>query len=71
MTDGPKTISVPEAGKLYFDLGASASYAAARKGQIPTIRIGRTRRVPVAAMELMLTRAAEAFAAKLDKDEGK
>ena len=50
----PKTLTVPEAGRLYFDLGRNASYEAARRGDIPTIRIGRLLRVPVVAMERML-----------------
>ena len=49
-----KTLSVPEAGKLYFDLSKNGSYAAAERGDIPTIRIGRLLRVPVAAMERKL-----------------
>jgi len=53
----PKTISVPEAGREYFDLGRNASYDAAKRGDIPTIRIGRLLRVPVVAMERMLDRA--------------
>ncbi|WOH47656.1 DNA-binding protein [Bradyrhizobium sp. sBnM-33] len=46
-----KTISVPEAGREYFGLGRNASYAAAERGDIPTIRIGKLLRVPVKAME--------------------
>jgi hypothetical protein len=50
-TTGRKlTMTVPEAGKLYFDLERDASYAAAKRGDIPTIRLGRTLRVPIAAM---------------------
>jgi hypothetical protein len=41
------TISVPEAGQL-FDLGRTASYEAARRGEIPTERIGRRLVVPTA-----------------------
>jgi hypothetical protein len=48
------TMSVPEAGKHYFNLSRWASYEAAKRGQIPTIRIGRLIRVPVRAMEQML-----------------
>jgi len=50
----PKTISVPEAGKVYFGLSRGASYAAAANGQIPIIRIGRLLRVPVVALERLL-----------------
>jgi excisionase family DNA binding protein len=49
-----KTMSVPKAGKVYLDLGKNASYEAARRGDIPFIRVGRLMRVPVAAMERKL-----------------
>lgn len=49
-----KTLTVPEAGRIYFRLGRNASYAAAQRGDIPTIRIGRLLRVPVVAMERKL-----------------
>ena len=52
--DAPKTLSVPAAGKRYFDLGKNASYAAAARGEIPVIRIGARLRVPVIALERML-----------------
>ncbi len=48
------TISVPEAGKRYFNLSRNAAYAAAERGDFPTIRIGRLLRVPVRALERML-----------------
>src|SRR5262249_53802677 len=51
------TISVPEAGKQYFGLSRNGSYEAATRGEIPTIRIGRKLRVPIAAMERMLDQA--------------
>ncbi len=41
----PATVSVPEAGALLGICRASA-YDAARRGDIPTIRIGRRVRVP-------------------------
>jgi hypothetical protein len=53
----PKTISVPTAGRVYFGLARNASYDAARRGEIPTIRIGRLLRVPVVGLERMLTEA--------------
>jgi hypothetical protein len=52
--DQPKTLTVPEAGRQYFDLGRNASYEAARRGDIPTIRVGRLLRVPVVQMERKL-----------------
>jgi hypothetical protein len=52
--DEPKTISVPDAGRRYFSLSRNASYDAARRGDIPTIKIGRLLRVPVVALERKL-----------------
>jgi hypothetical protein len=55
MTDeAPLTMTVPEAGKKYYDLSRDGSYEAARRGDIPTIRVGRLLRVPIAAMEKKL-----------------
>jgi hypothetical protein len=56
--DAPLTISVPEAGQRSFNLSRNASYAAAERGDIPTI-LGRLLRVPVRALERMLDKAAE------------
>jgi excisionase family DNA binding protein len=47
------TLDVPEAGKL-LGLGRNASYEAAAKGEIPTIRIGKRILVPKAAFERFL-----------------
>ena len=41
------TISVPDAGKLFYGLGRNAAYLAAQKGDIPTIKIGGRIMVPV------------------------
>jgi excisionase family DNA binding protein len=49
----PKTLSVPEAGR-WLGIGRNAAYEAARRGDIPTIRIGRLLRVPVVALERKL-----------------
>jgi len=59
MDQEPLTLSVPEAGKRYFGLSQGASYEAAHRGELPTIRIGRLIRVPVRALEKMLDQAAE------------
>ena len=59
-TDNELTISVPEAGQRFFGLSRNGSYAAANRGDIPTIKIGRLLRVPVRALEKMLDRAGEA-----------
>lgn len=53
----PKTMTVPDAGRIYFGLGRNASYDAAKRGDIPTIKVGRLLRVPVAAMERRLEQA--------------
>ena len=55
-----KTLGVPQAGKQYFALSRGASYAAAARGEIPTIRIGRLLRVPVALLDRMLADAGRA-----------
>jgi len=57
MSESPQTISVPEAGRKYFGLSRNGSYAAAERGEIPTIRIGRLLRVPVRALERTLDEA--------------
>lgn len=49
--DRPLTISIPQAGRLYFGLSRNGSYAAAKRGDIPTVPIGNRFRVPVAAMD--------------------
>src|ERR1700730_2014567 len=49
-----KTLSAPEAGQRYFDLGRNASYEAARRGELPVIKIGSRLRVPIVALERML-----------------
>jgi hypothetical protein len=54
VTEAPKTLSVPEAGKIYFDLGKNASYDAAKRGELPVVKIGSRLRCPVAALERML-----------------
>jgi hypothetical protein len=53
----PKTLSVPEAGWIYFELGRNASYEAAKRGEIPVIRIGRLLRVPIVALDRRLEQA--------------
>ena len=54
MSSEPKTISVEEAGRVYYGLSRNGSYDAAKRGDIPTIKVGRLLRVPVAAMERRL-----------------
>jgi hypothetical protein len=45
------------AGRVYFALGRNASYAAAARGEIPTIKIGSRLRVPIVRLEQMLADA--------------
>ena len=47
------TMTVTEAGRA-LGIGRSAAYEAARRGEIPTIRIGRRLIVPAAAIAEML-----------------
>jgi hypothetical protein len=51
------TISVPEAGRIYFGLSRNAAYAAAKRGDFPTIKIGKLLRVPLRALEKKLDAA--------------
>jgi excisionase family DNA binding protein len=60
------TISVPEAGQV-LNIGRDAAYAAAARGELPVLRLGRTLRCPVPKLLEMLgvtpTQAASAGAA--------
>jgi excisionase family DNA binding protein len=62
MAEDCLTISVPEAGEKYLGLSRNGAYAAAERGDIPTIRIGRRIRVPVRALEKMLDDACKGTA---------
>ena len=55
----PRTLSVPEAGRRFLGIGRDASYAAAKRGEIPIIRIGKLMRVPIVAIERLLEQAGE------------
>jgi hypothetical protein len=57
MKQSRPTMSVPAAGKKYFGLGRNASYAAAARGEIPTIQIGSRIFAVVAALDRKLERA--------------
>jgi Helix-turn-helix domain len=47
------TYSIPEAGEM-AGLSRNGAYAAADRGEIPTIRFGRLLRVPAAAWDRIL-----------------
>ena len=51
-----KTITIPAAGQA-LGISRNAAYEAARRGEIPTIRIGRLLLVPKVALERMLESA--------------
>jgi excisionase family DNA binding protein len=51
--------TVQEAGKL-LGLGINASYEAAKRGDIPTIRIGKLLKVPKASFHRLLEEPAKA-----------
>ncbi len=50
---GRKTISVEEAGKR-LGISRNSAYEAAKRGEIPTIKIGRLLLVPEAPFERMI-----------------
>lgn len=50
----PLALTVSEAAQL-LQISRASAYEAVRQGSIPSIRIGRTLRVPRAALEAMLT----------------
>jgi excisionase family DNA binding protein len=55
-TDATLVIDVAEAARR-LGIGRSAAYQAVHAGQIPSVRIGRLIKVPVAALQRMLDRA--------------
>ena len=56
-----ETLSIPEAGKHYFGLSRNGSYAAAKRGEILTMDVGRLKRVPKRAMDRKLDRIGDAI----------
>ena len=59
MSENRKVITVVEAGRM-LGLGRSAAYAAANRGEIPTLRFGRKLVVPVAELERLVGERASA-----------
>ena len=60
-----QTLSICEAGKV-LGIGRSAAYEAARKGELPVLKIGRRLLVPVVALERLLAEAGRPTAAATD-----
>jgi excisionase family DNA binding protein len=58
--------TVPEAGRL-LGLGRNAAYEAAKRGEIPTIRIGRLLLVPKVPFHRMLENVGTGTAVSADK----
>lgn len=50
----PDVLTVHEAAR-YLGVGRNSAYDAARRGEIPTVRIGRRLLVPRAALERLLS----------------
>ena len=48
------TADVPDVGRICYGLSRNGSYAAARRGEIPTIKIGSLLKVPTAALRRQL-----------------
>ncbi|MCL4685508.1 helix-turn-helix domain-containing protein [Myxococcota bacterium] len=51
-----RAVSIDEAAQM-LGIGRSAAYLAARRGDIPVLRIGRRLVVPIAALDRMLAGA--------------
>jgi excisionase family DNA binding protein len=56
--EGPSSVLTVEEAAAMLRIGRTAAYDAARRGDLPTIRIGRRIRVPRRALEKMLDTAA-------------
>lgn len=54
--EAPFTESVPELGRRLLGLGRQSSYAAAKRGEIPTIKIGGKLRGLTRVLEARLAR---------------
>ena len=50
----PKTLTIPEAGWIYFGLSKNGSYDAAARGEIPYIVVGRLKRFRSRKMEQIM-----------------
>jgi hypothetical protein len=48
------TASVPDVGRICYGLSRNASYDAANRGEIPTIKIGKLLKVPTSTLRAKL-----------------
>ena len=64
LTIAVKTMSVPECGWLYFGLSRNASYEAAKRGDIPTIKVGRLLRAVPGVLDRRIAEAGRSPAAE-------
>lgn len=48
------TADIPDVGRICFGLSRNGSYAAAQRGEIPTIQMGRRKRALTAPLPKML-----------------
>jgi hypothetical protein len=48
------TADVPDVGRVCFQLSRNGSYDAAKRGDFPTIKVGRLLKVPTAALKRQL-----------------
>jgi excisionase family DNA binding protein len=49
------TVTIDEAANA-LGIGRNSAYAAARTGELPTVRVGKRLLVPIAALETMLSK---------------
>jgi hypothetical protein len=59
------TWSVPEAGQRIYGLSRRSSYQAAKRGDLPVVRVGRLDRVPIAAVAAMFMEIGRVTAAAI------
>jgi excisionase family DNA binding protein len=64
--DDRLTMTVPEAGQC-LGLGRAASYEAAKRGELPVIKIGKRLLVPRGAIERMLAEVKPARSTQPDE----
>ena len=57
--DKPWTMSIQEAGKIYYGVSRGKAYDMARSGQMPVISLGRNKRALPRAIEEQLSKKTE------------